>query len=256
MTQSLRAVTLAGGVAILCGAAVLLLRPWAPNPEAQHVRPRAKTSDRVRIRLQQLRSDHPDWRENTESLRQPVAPPVEAPAAARGAAPASDIAPQRTRGEAHDARTGAPGGDAEVPGGEPEDDIPTLKKMALEDPDPDRRLAAITMLGATEDPEAPAILAQALSDQNEEVRLAALEALSDFTSEPPVDAIDDALRDPSPDIRFEALSVLADLGGERVRSAVERALTDPDEDVRALAEGILDLESSTAATSGQRQPPR
>jgi HEAT repeat protein len=140
-------------------------------------------------------------------------------------------------------------------------DIPALKKTALEDPDPDRRLAAVTMLGASEDPEAVPVLAHALADSNEEVRMAALQELSDFTDEPPVDAIESALNDPAPDIRFEALSVLADVGGEPARLAIEKALNDPDEDVRNLAEGMMDLEGTsenqspaTQGQSGQGQP--
>jgi hypothetical protein len=249
MNQWLRAITIAAGGAAILVVGIVLLRPSPPGPEAPHGRERARASHRVRVRLEQLRVEHPDWRDTVGEIRGQALLPVTPP----GGGADSATPPQAQHAPAHGARASAPGAGAELPGAAEQDDIPTIKKMALEDPDPDRRLAAITLLGATDDPEAPTILAQALSDRNEEVRMAALEALSDFTNEPPVDAIEDALHDPSPDIRFEALSVLADVGGERARSAIEQALSDPDEDVRALAEGILDLESLAGPTPGLRQ---
>ena len=42
--------------------------------------------------------------------------------------------------------------------------------MALEDNDAERRLAAVTLLGASDDPQAIPILAQALQDQEEDSR--------------------------------------------------------------------------------------
>jgi HEAT repeat protein/PBS lyase HEAT-like repeat-containing protein len=131
------------------------------------------------------------------------------------------------------------------------DDVPALTKILAEDPDPERRLSAVTLLGSSDDPEVIPVLAKALSDQDEEVRMAALQALSDFTDEPPVEAIESALNDTSADIRFEALDVLSDIGGDRVRPAIEKALNDPDEDVRSLAEGILDFEQLYEATPGE-----
>jgi HEAT repeat protein len=123
------------------------------------------------------------------------------------------------------------------------EDIPTLKHMALHDADPQRRLAAVTLLGASDDPDIIPVLAQALSDQDEDVRMAAIQSLADFTGEAPLEAIESALNDPSPDVRYEALEVLSDIGGERARRAVERvAQSDPDEDVRELAESILEFD--------------
>jgi hypothetical protein len=125
------------------------------------------------------------------------------------------------------------------------DDIPALKNIALRDTDPERRLAAVTMLGASEDPTAVPVLAQALSDEDDEVRMAAIQALSDFTGDAPIDLLSKvAVDDPSADNRYEALEALSDLGGERVLSTVQQALNDPDEDVRALAEGMLDNQDS------------
>jgi hypothetical protein len=122
------------------------------------------------------------------------------------------------------------------------EDIPTLKTMALQDADPQRRLAAVTLLGASDDPNVIPVLAQALSDQDEDVRMAAIQSLADFTGEAPVDAIESALNDSSPDVRYEALEVLSDIGGERARRAVQRALNDPDEDVQELAQSILEFD--------------
>jgi len=245
MTPARRAISGVVGVALLCGVAVLLLRPAPSHVEVQQPSARAKASERVRARLEQLRGERPNWPEKSGVLRQPAAAPVRTRA--------TDVSPHGNRIEAPDTRL-TESGETPPPGAEQEDSLSTLKQMALSDSDPDHRLAAITMLAATDDPNAPSILAQALSDRNEEVRMGALQALSDLTSEPPVDAIEDALRDPSPDIRFEALSLLADVGGERAHNAVEQALSDPDEDVRALAAGILDMESPQGLHAGAPQP--
>lgn len=127
------------------------------------------------------------------------------------------------------------------------DDIPALKRMALEDPDPDRRLAAVTLLGASDDPQAIPILAEVLKDQDEEVRLAAIQSLADMTGDVPVEVLGNAaLSDPSPDNRYEALEALADVGGAAARSYIEKALQDPNEDVASLAESLLELGHDTA----------
>ncbi|MFI5397802.1 MAG: HEAT repeat domain-containing protein [Candidatus Binatia bacterium] len=202
-------------------------------------------TNRVRARLEQLRAEHLDWRNSGDVRVQP--PRVQERRRPHGGAADSDTTPDSDSGEASD-----------TPFDEDADDIPAMTKIALEDPDPDRRVTAMTLLGASEDPEAIPVLAKALSDQDEEVRMAALEALSDFTDEPPVEAIQNALSDPAADIRFEALSVLADVGGAPARAAIEKALTDTDPDVRNLAEGILQLENlyeaAPAAAAGSKQP--
>jgi hypothetical protein len=152
---------------------------------------------------------------------------------------------------------GAPAGGqpGALPSDEDPDDIPSLTRTYQQDPDPERRLAAVTLLGASDDPQVIPILAQALSDKDEEVRLAAVQALSDFTGEAAVDAIEPALNDPSADIRYEALEVLADLDAERARPFVEKALNDPDEEVRTLAESLLALDEGAAtAPGGPTQP--
>ena len=134
---------------------------------------------------------------------------------------------------------------------EASEDIGALTKVAFGDPDPERRLAAVELLSATEDPQVITVLARSLADQDEEVRMAALQALSDFTGEAPAVAIGAALHDSSPDIRYEAVSMLAEVGTDRARNAIQQALNDPDEDVRFLAESVLDLHKD----SGQGHMP-
>jgi len=121
------------------------------------------------------------------------------------------------------------------------DDIPTLRRVALEDPDPERRLAAVTLLGISDNPEAIPVLAEVLRDEDENVRMEAVLSLADFTDEAPVDALSQALSDPSPDIRYEALDVLSDIETPEAKAVIQRALNDPDEDVRELAEIILEM---------------
>lgn len=136
------------------------------------------------------------------------------------------------------------------------DDIPSLRKMALDDNDPERRLAAVTLLGASDDPQAIPILAQALQDKDEEVRLAAIQSLADVTGEVPVDVLGNAaLNDPSADNRYEALEVLSDVGGEAARRIIEKATTDPDEDVSEFAKGLMDTdEEDNEAAPAPEQP--
>jgi hypothetical protein len=243
MTSPSRAAAIVCGAVAVIAAVVYVSRPAPQTGETPGSHKPLRPSDRVRARLEQLRAEHPDW-------------------TARSALHARS-------GDQARSSVGAGTSPEMVGGGPPPpvvednsqlfdedpDDIPTMKKIALGDKDPDRRLAAVTMLGASEDPDAIPALTQALSDSDEEVRMAALQALSDFTDEPPVDAIENALNDPDPDIRFEALGVLADVGGEPARNAIEKALNDPDEDVRNLAKGIMDLESTYEDQAPSDQAP-
>lgn len=135
-----------------------------------------------------------------------------------------------------------------APGSEPAEidddaleDIPTLRQMALHDPDPERRLTAVTLLGVSENKEAITILSQVLSDQDEDVRMEAVLALADFSDDAPVEALEIALSDPSADVRYEALDVLSDIETPEAYRAMKRALDDPDEDVRELAEILIEL---------------
>src|SRR5262249_34335350 len=124
-------------------------------------------------------------------------------------------------------------------------DIAALQSIATRDTDPERRLAAVTMLGASEDPTVVPTLAQALSDEDDEVRMAAIQSLSDFTGDAPIDLLAKVVvDDPSADNRYEALEALSDIGGDHAVNAIQKALNDPDEDVRALAEGMLDNEET------------
>jgi hypothetical protein len=227
-----------GAAAVVTAALLYPSRPARQTGEAPGSHQPLKPSDRVRARLEQLRAEHPDW-----SVRSALHGGSGVPARPAGTHPADSAGTGTSPGTVGSGSPQDVGADTPQLLDEDPEDIPTMKKIAVEDKDPDRRLAAVTMLGASEDPEVIPVLAQALSDTNEEVRMAALQALSDFTDEPPVDAIENALHDPDPDIRFEALGVLADVGGESARKAIERALNDPDEDVRNLAKGIIDLET-------------
>jgi hypothetical protein len=120
-------------------------------------------------------------------------------------------------------------------------DFDSLKNMALNDQDPENRVAAIWMLASLEDEPVIPVLTQALSDSDSEVRLAAIQSLSDFSDDAPLETLALALDDADPEVRFEALSVVAELDDERAQTLVAKALDDPDEDVRSLAEGIADL---------------
>jgi len=207
----------------------------ATPPEGEAAQPPMKSADRLQQRLEQLREAH-------RSKLKGQADPIEA----RAGSVAPDQRMPRPKGaqpQGGGENAGEPPqvGDA-PPFDEDPDDIPALTNVALHDSDPERRLAAVTMLGSADDPQVIPTLAQALADQDDEVRMAALEALSDFTDEPPVDLIARAADDPSPDIRFEAIDVLSDIGGDHARGVIEKALNDPDEDVRSLAEGIIDFE--------------
>lgn len=122
-----------------------------------------------------------------------------------------------------------------------ENDIPALQRVVTSDPDPERRLAAVTMLGATDDPSAINVLSQALGDEDEEVRMEAVLALADFVDEAPVQALGRALNDPSADIRYEALDAISDIETPEATRLIQAALQDPDEDVRELAEINYDL---------------
>jgi hypothetical protein len=126
------------------------------------------------------------------------------------------------------------------------EDLPTLKQMALNDPDPERRLTAVTLLGVSENKDAIPILAAALSDQEEDVRMEAVLALADFVDDAPVEALEIALSDPSADVRYEALDVLSDIETPEAYEAMKKALNDPDEDVRELAQLLAELYADEA----------
>jgi len=217
----------------------------APKPLQPIARRPLKLSERLRPRKEARRPAH-------------VAPPEERAGrivAQSGAPVAANTpvarAPEAAVGDGFAANPRAPS-DLGAPSNEPEEpeepdieddaeNIPKLTGVVIGDPDPERRLTAVELLAATEDPQVITVLARALADENEEVRMSALEALSDFTGEAPAVAIEGALRDPSPDIRYEAVSMLADVGTARARRAVEAALNDPDEQVRFLAQTVLDM---------------
>ena len=201
-----------------------------------------KHSDRVERRLQALRDAH-DRALHESGDAAPSGDKTQVKTGMNSGAVAKELRPKPG---AHGMQAPPmPGAEDQADDDQDPDDIPGLKKMALEDGDAERRLAAVTLLGASDDPQAIPILAQALQDQDEEVRLAAIQSLADVTGDVPVDVIGSAaLNDPSADNRYEALEVLSDVGDAASRAYIEKALNDPDEDVRSLAEGILDLEDT------------
>jgi hypothetical protein len=148
----------------------------------------------------------------------------------------------RRQAEADENDDGMDGGDSFIadPLDSDLDDIPTLRRIAVEDPDPDRRLDAVTLLGVSEDQTAVPALAEALHDDNEEVRVEAVLSLAEFPGDAAVEALEVALRDKSAEVRYEALDVLSELGGERARRAIQGTLDDPDEEVRDLAEMLIE----------------
>jgi hypothetical protein len=245
--KSPKGIAIAAGVGIALLAIVLYVRSGhaprdAQEPSVATTEPAAR--DRVEQRLQQLHEAHD--RSGREGLA--AAGKIEARS---GAANPQRMAPPRTGagqmpmpnalGSAGNNENVRDNTDLDV---DP-DDLPGLKKIAVSDTDPERRLAAVTLLGASEDPEALPALAQALSDEDDEVRMAAIQSLSDFTGDAPLDLLAKVVvDDPSADNRYEALQALSDIGGERATAAIQKALQDPDEDVRSLAEGILDMEDT------------
>jgi hypothetical protein len=260
-----------GPLAIVGGAVVVLLaivlvvrstqRTDQPAGDAARDDERAKHAERVQQRLKELSgarghrgaSEHRTEGEHRDDSRQ--AGQIEGgshiPAPLHQVTPRPRLGAQAPKGRAS-APSDMPQGNAR-PGGVPldaaptdaePDDIPGLAHMALQDPEPDRREAAVTLLGASEDPQVIPVLAQALADKDEDVRMAAVQSLADFTGEAPFEAVEGALNDPSADIRYEALETLTDLDPERARPYLQRALSDPDEEIRDLAESLLEIEDT------------
>ena len=240
------------GVAVVLAIILLVvfLRPQphededaaAPRPLQPAARAPLKLSERLRPRSD---VELPDAR-----AALPDAPGERIVAQAGVAVTPSKIKPHAAPGASADGEpTPRPGVVTDLPPQEIDldavaEDIGALTKVAFGDPDPERRLAAVELLSATEDPQVITVLARSLADENEEVRMAALQALSDFTGEAPAVAIEGALHDPSADIRYEAISMLAEVGTDRARAAIQQALNDPDEDVRFLAESVLELRAN------------
>jgi hypothetical protein len=245
-------VGLAAAVAIV--VVVLFMRPQKERDEASSAarplqpvgREPLKVSERLRPRSEaEMPPPPPAWHASADEpirVQGAVAPtPARMKPGAAVAVRADDTEPTPRPGVAADLPPEAIDLDNAA------EDIGALTKVAFGDPDPERRLGAVELLSATEDPQVITVLARSLADQNEEVRMAALQALSDFTGEAPAVAIEGALHDPSADIRYEAVSMLAEVGTDRARSAIQQALSDPDEDVRFLAESVLELHDAPDA---------
>jgi len=252
----------AAGIALAVIFVVLPSRHVLVDDEAAKTAERAARSGRVQERLRELAESRAltPGRSGSDKLAAHSQLPVVPERGMIGARPDVQPAPKRGRSEE---TAGAAGNVAVAPEPLPNpeldmdpDDIPALSRLAVQDPDPDRREAAITFLGASDDPQVIPVLAQALSDQDEDVRMAAVQSLSDFTGEAPFEAVESALNDPSADIRYEALEVLADLDEQRAQPYLKRALTDPDEEVQSLAESLLDNEANAGATPAATAAPQ
>src|SRR5205814_1210004 len=121
------------------------------------------------------------------------------------AAPTAGVRPSRRplRGGA------APAADVDMRVNPPED-IPTLGRMALTDPDPQRRAAAGVLLAATEKPEAVPLLYRALSDADATVRQTLVKEIAelDFAPDTTIDLLSPvAMKDSESGNRVAALEV-------------------------------------------------
>jgi HEAT repeat protein len=124
----------------------------------------------------------------------------------------------------------------------PPEDISTLGRVALTDPDPQRRAQAGVLLAATENPSVVPLLHQALSDKDPEVRHTLVKEIADldFAPDTTIDLLTPvAMKDAEARNRVAALETLAAIGGDRVLTLATRLRKDPDQDIRVLAEKIL-----------------
>src|SRR5262249_14283740 len=162
------------GIAVAVLAVIALVQ-WsrgpgeAPVSDVATARQPMKQSDKVRQRLDQLQAARSlGSASNAAGAKGEMA--ARTSKRSVGQVPAAGRTPH-----AAVAAGGMPQEPAEADGDDFDadpDDLPALKKVVTQDPDPERRLAAVTMLGTSDDPEVIPTLAQALSDQDEEVRMA------------------------------------------------------------------------------------
>ena len=159
------------------------------------------------------------------------------------AAPPAGVRASRRAG------TGAPGAAAPAaPAADadlslnPPDDIPTLGRVALNDPDPQRRAQAGVLLAASESPDVVPLLHKVLSDADAGVRHTLVKEIADldFAPDTAIDLLSPvAMKDAETGNRIAALETLAGIGGDRVVALATRLRRDRDQDVRILAEKIL-----------------
>lgn len=148
--------------------------------------------------------------------------------------------------------------------------------IAMEDPEPEVRAAAVTVVRGLAEPWAADIVRRGLSDtghgvrlaaarlagmlpesereaaclplvgdQDPEMRLAALAGLKGLGGAKAADAFVGALDDPVAAVRLEALRELALHGGPRIAEALPRLAADPDRDVaRAAVDAAVSLDES------------
>jgi len=124
----------------------------------------------------------------------------------------------------------------------PPEDLPTLGRVALTDPDPERRAAAGVLLAASENPQAVPLLRQALADKDPKVRHTLVKEIADvdFAPDATVDLLAPVvMKDADPANRVLALQTLAGIGGDRVTALATRLKKDAVPEVRVLAEKIM-----------------
>lgn len=175
---------------------------------------------RVEDRLNQLRADY-DKRGDQ-------------PSAAKREAPTASVRAEKMRERAQQ--------DLAVDDSDDDpEEIAEARDTLQNNQDPDERIGAILMLTGDEGPESMRLLMEAMDDPDPEVRLAVVEALGDRVEELTPGLLAKPLRDSDAEVRFEAVSVLGDMEDPDALQLVKTATQDPNEDVRQLAEGIMDF---------------
>jgi HEAT repeat protein len=204
---------------VLIVVIALMVQSDRPEPEKAPAKVAAGNADRggsrsarVEDRLSRLRDDF-ERRQLGGALKQPQAKPRELPTASE-----------------RDMRMAE---DDEDKVADPEE-LEELKATLFKNADPDERIGAVLMLTGDEGPESLRVLLEAMQDPNPEVRLAVVEAIGDRAEDIEPVTLTPALRDPDAEVRFEAVSILGDMESPDAMAMVREALDDPDEDVRAL----------------------
>lgn len=113
--------------------------------------------------------------------------------------------------------------------------LTTLKKVATDDPSPERRARAAEALGEFMDHHALAALTTAAKDADVTVRVSAVRALARLNNEGSAPVLRGALSDPAVEVRSAALDVLMLVAGMRDFSGILPLLADADAGVRAHA---------------------
>lgn len=123
-------------------------------------------------------------------------------------------------------------------------DLGAIESTILDGKDPQRRREALQQVAGEDENDAVRILTNALAmeQSDPEFRVALVEALDDYADYVGPEVLDGPLHDPLPAVRFEAVSMLGDMNGSpAVTAALRSAANDADPEVRELARGILEI---------------